>query len=99
MDFDPLHFKQFGDRNYKILTGLLITTAGTLLLSLVFFMITLASPHDTEVQAVNSSIAVSYILAMEFRKHVRRAQEHHFEDESDAQPRPRSSRVHEYSYI
>jgi hypothetical protein len=65
MDSDPLHFKQFGDRNYKILMGLLITTAGSLILSLLFFMITLASPHDTEVQTVNHAIAVSYILAME----------------------------------
>ena len=66
MDFDPLHFKQFGDRNYKILMGLLIATASSLILSLLFFMITFASPHDTEVQTVNRAIAVSYILAVEY---------------------------------
>lgn len=56
MDYDPFNVNQFGEKYRKWLKILMLAVPVLLLLSFIFFLISFASSHDSEVKSINSDI-------------------------------------------
>jgi len=56
MDYDPFNVNQFGEKYRKWLKVLMLAVPVLLLLSFIFFLISFASSHDSEVKSINTSV-------------------------------------------